>query len=400
MSFRTALSGLGAATTSLGVISDNIANNATTGFKASRSEFGDIVANTSAFLAKDQVGIGVAVSSVSQLFGQGNLGFTGNPLDLAVSGSGFFRVSDNGTTLYTRNGAFGVDNSGFMVNDGGQRLQAYQADAAGNITGALGDLRIAQTTSPPVVTTSVSVDANLDATSVPPVAAFSISDPSSFNSSTSLNIFDSQGSPHTASLYFRNTAPNVWESYVAVDGAQVGGVEPMVFDTSGVLTTPAGGTFTTASFTPPGTAAMTVDFDVLAVTQFGTGYSVNFLQQDGASPGELTSVEVDDSGTVLAHYSNNQTTALGQIALANFTNTQGLIRVGDNNWAESFDSGPDLVGEPGSSGFGLIQSGALEGSNVDLTEELVNLIEAQRSYQANAQVISANDTLTQTILNL
>lgn len=400
MSFRTALSGLDAASTSLGVIADNIANNSTTGFKNSRVEFGELVDASSSLGVSDTVGIGVAVTSINQEFSQGNIGFTGNPLDLAISGGGFFQVSDNGTRFYSRNGAFGIDEQGFVVNTKNQRLSAFQADAAGNITGAIGDLQVGQQTLDPNATTRIEVSANVDAASVAPTAAFAVNDPSSYNNSTSISIFDSLGAEHTAAIYYRKTGTSTWDVHFAVDGAAIGGAQAITFDTSGQIATPAGGTLTSASFTPAGAAAMTVDLDLSSLTQLGSQNALNFLSQDGYGPGNLTGLEVDDTGVVFARFNNDQSLQLGQIVLANFTNQQGLTRRGDNNWTESFASGPPLVGAPGSAGLGLITGASLEGSNVDLTDELVALIDTQRYFQANAQVISAADTLTQSILNI
>jgi flagellar hook protein FlgE len=400
MSFRVALTGLAAATADLSVTADNIANSNTTGFKSSRPEFADIVAASGGGVSKNSIGDGVQIAGVTQNFSQGNIGFTGNPLDLAISGDGFFRVNDGGSTLYTRAGAFGTDQNGFVVNSVNQRLTGFPADANGNIVGALTDLAIDTGDIAPRTTTSINLAANLNAAGTIPAVAFSVNDPSSFNDATSVTFFDSLGAPHSASFFFRKTAPNTWENYAAIDGAQVGAATPMTFDTAGALTAPAGGTITTASFTPTGAAAQTLALDVNKVTQFGNQFGVNFLSQDGFSSGQLAGIEVERSGILFGRYTNGESLALGQVALADFSNTEGLTRVGENNWTESFASGPPLVGEPGTATLGVIQSGALEDSNVELTEQLVNVINAQRFFQANAQVITASDTLTQTILNI
>ena len=398
MAFRTALSGLDAASQSLGVIADNIANNNTTGFKQSKVEFGELVDSNSG--AGSSAGIGVAISSIKQTYSQGNVGFTGNPLDLAISGSGFFQVSDAGQNLYSRNGAFGTDAQGFVVNAQNQRLRVYEADAQGTVTGTIGDLQLGQQTLVPRVTSEIEVNANLDAASAAPAAAFDLTDSSSFNNSTSVSIYDSLGAEHSAGIFYRKTAASTWDVHFAVDGAQIGAAQAITFDTAGQVATPVGGVLTSAAFTPIGAAAMTIDLNLSQLTQHGASHSLNFLSQDGYGPGSMTGSEVDETGVVFARFNNDQSQQLGQLVLANFTNLQGLTRQGDNNWSESFASGPPLLGAPGTGGLGLITASALEGSNVDLTDELVNLIDTQRYFQANAQVISATDTLTQTILNI
>lgn len=400
MSFRIALTGLGAATTDLSVTADNIANSNTTGFKQSRAQFADVVAAANGNVANNASGDGVQVAAVTQSFSQGNIGFTGNPLDLAISGQGFFRVNDGGTILYSRAGAFDTDNQGFITNPLGQRLTGFEADGSGNILGVLTDIQVDTADLPPQVTANIELSANLNAAATVPTAAFSVTDPASFNDATAVTFFDSLGASHAASFYFRKTAANTWESYVAVDGTQVGGATPVTFDTSGALTAPAGGIITTASFTPAGAAAQTLAVDVSSLTQFGNQFGVNFLSQDGFSSGQLAGIEVEEGGVVFGRYTNGESLALAQVVLADFASTQGLSRVGENNWTESFASGPPLVGTPGSATLGVIQSGALEDSNVELTEQLVNVITAQRAFQANAQVITASDTLTQTILNI
>ena len=400
MSIRIALTGLSASSNELTISADNIANANTTGFKVARAEFADIVAGNGRGTANNVIGYGVQVSAVTQQFSQGNISFTGNPLDLAISGEGFFRVNDGGSTLFTRAGAFGTDREGFIVNALGQRLTGFGADSTGTITGILGDLRVDTSDVAPNTTTEIEIGANLNAAATAVTAAFDPNNPNTFNDATSLTFFDSLGAAHTATLFFRKTGPNAWENHLTVDGATVGGANAMVFDTSGALTTPAAGTFTSPSFTPAGAAAMTLDLDVSDITQFGSQFGVNFLLQDGFTNGQLAGLEVEDTGVVFARYTNGESLALGQVALASFSNVQGLSRVGESNWAESFASGQPLTSAPGSATLGIVQSGALEDSNVELTEQLVAVISAQRSFQANAKVITASDALTQTVLNI
>lgn len=412
MSFRTALSGLNTAATDLQVISNNIANASTTGFKQSRAEFASIYATTSAASGGTaESGSGARVARVSQQFGQGQITFTDNNLDLAISGSGFFRLSDEGTISYSRAGSFGVDRLGYIVNGQGLRLTGYAADAVGNITGGLGDLQLSAADIAPRQTTRVAMQANLDSRKAPLTSAsFDPADPATYHHSTSMTLYDSLGNPRLASLYFVGTGPGAWDMYMAVDGTLVdadaatsvgagGNARSFTFDAAGQLTSTAG----VATAPIPGlggSGPFPIDVDLSGLTQFGSNFSVNSLNQDGYGTGRLAGVDIGDTGVVSARYSNGQTLVLAQVALANFANPQGLQQLNDTGWAETFDSGPALVGAPGTGSLGMVQSGALEGSNVDLTEQLVAMITAQRNYQANAQVISTNDAITQTIINI
>jgi flagellar hook protein FlgE len=412
MPFRIALSGLNAATSDLNVIGNNIANNSTTGFKGSRAEFGDIFAASSLGASSNAIGSGVRLQRVGQQFSQGTVNFTDNNLDIAINGSGFFRLNDNGTTVYSRAGSFGVDKDGFVVNSTGQRLTAFQATSTGAITGARGDLKLSTADIPPKVSSTITVGANLNAAAtVPTVTPFDTAgpaapDPASYNNSTSLTVYDSLGAPHLATLYFAKTSTaNDWEVYTQVDNIfPISGPASLVFSDTGSLTTPASpGNIGPLSFTipaPSGAAALDLTFNYANTTQLGNAFGVNSLTQDGYANGRLSGLSIDNTGVVSARYTNGQSSSLGQVILTNFANPQGLQQLGNTSWAETFASGAALDGAPGTGSLGAIQSGALEGSNVDLTEQLVNMITAQRNFQANAQVISAADTVTQAIINI
>ncbi len=403
MSFRVALSGLNAASNDLNVVANNVANANTTGFKSSRAEFADVYANFAGGLGSGQIGSGVRLANVSQQFGQGNIDFTDNTLDMAISGQGFFILSDGGTRVYSRAGAFGVDRDGYVVNNTNQRLQVYGATGGGNFnTGALTDLRLSSADSPPAATSEIEALVNIPANASAPAVAFDPADPDSFNHSTSLTVYDSLGAPHVANLYFVKTAnPNEWQAHAYIDGTAVGGANTLQYSDTGQLTSPANGQITLPAYTPgTGAADMNVTLNFSESTQYGDRFGVNALRQDGFATGRLSGVEITEEGVVQARFTNGQATPLGMIALANFANDQGLQPVGDTAWAESFSSGPAIQGQAGASSFGVIQSGALEASNVELTEELVNMIIAQRNFQANSQVISTNDAVTQTIINI
>lgn len=403
MAFRVAISGLKAASGELDVIGNNIANSNTSGFKKSRAEFADVFAVTNVGGSGNTPGSGVRLSAIRQQFTQGNIAFTDNNLDMAINGNGFFVVDDNGTQAYTRSGAFGVDRNGFLSNADGQRLTAFGADASGNITGAAGPIQVNTNNIAPQATTSMTIELNLDASETPPaVGVFDPANPNSYNHSTSTTVYDSLGNAHLASMYYVKTGTaNTWETHAYIDSsADSANPQTLAFSTAGALTTPASGTLTTGAFAIPGAANITVNMDYSASTQFGSPFSVYGLSQDGFTTGRLSGLDIDNEGIIFARFTNGQSSVQGQLALADFPNPQGLQPVGDTAWGETFSSGQVTVGAPGTASLGLIQSSALEQSNVDLSEELVNMIIAQRSFQANAEVISTSDAVTQSIINL
>ena len=406
MSFRISLSGMNAASADLNITSNNIANANTSGFKQSRAEFADVFAVSAYGLASNAVGAGARLQRVAQQFGQGNVDFTGKSLDMALSGQGFFTLSGNGAMSYSRAGNFGADREGYVVNPAGQRLQVFLPNADGNgfDTGRMGDLKLATGDSPPLATGEVEVGLNLPGNATAPtVTPFDANDPSTYNHTTSLTVYDSLGAPHSQSMYFVKTAnPNEWQLHTQVDGNDVGATQTLQYSDTGVLTSPATGNVDLLpAYTPPGGAApMTLKLQLGTSTQYGNAFGVSALVQDGHATGRLSTIEVSPEGVVNARYSNGESIALGQVALTNFANPQGLQPVGDNGWAETYASGEARRGAAGTSEFGLVQGGALEASNVDLTEQLVNMITAQRNFQANAQMIQTQDQITQTVINL
>jgi flagellar hook protein FlgE len=563
MSFQQGLSGLNSSAKQLDVIGNNVANSGTVGFKQSQTQFADMYAASLSGGGAVQIGTGGKVAAVMQQFTQGNITNTSNPMDTAISGQGFFRMIDqSGSVLYSRNGQFQVDKNGFVVNNQGHKLSGYLPDATGAIIpGQPLPIQINASDLSPHMTANVVVGANLDSRSATPInPTFSTVDPTSYNSSTSLTVYDSLGASHVGSLYFQRQAitpttsvapisaaattailvsttgmavghtltlpgagaagsstnapgiiapgatsatltssaglaigdnitivgagvagadltttitslgpganvvnfatatttatlagaavtstkaltvtltgivgtavtftpatttatlanatissnagsPN-WNTYLAIDGVLVPAVATpltqLTFDTLGKLasTTPVStpvGTMVSAAFTPTGAASQTLSFNFATTSQYGGSFGVNSLTQDGYSSGRLSGFNTSADGTILGRYSNGQSRALGQVLLANFTNPQGLQPMGNNEWVESATSGGPLVGTPGSSALGVLQSSAVEDSNVDLTAELVNMITAQRVYQANAQTIKAQDQVLQTLVNL
>lgn len=403
MSFNTALSGIQAASGDLGIIGNNIANSATTGFKSSRAEFADVYASTSSSTA---IGQGVRLQTVAQQFSQGNIAFTDNPLDLAISGEGFFQLEASGSKIYSRSGNFKLDSDGNVINNAGHSLLARKADSSGAITGAVSPLQLNNAYIEASPTSSITGGVNFDARELETDSSWGliagVPSPSGYNSSTTTTIYDSLGNDHTASMYFSKldpvTNPNEWNVRTIVDGV-IQDTTAVTFTTDGSYNLPANIPIT---WNPGGgaTPGQTFTIDLSDSTQFGSDFAVNSLSQDGFTAGQLLGVDVDDTGVVFARYSNGQSSVVAQVVLANFANTQGLKPIGDTSWVETFSSGAPVVSEPGTAGLGLVQSNALEDSNVDLTAQLVQMIVAQRNFQANAQTIQAEDTVTQTIINL
>lgn len=415
MGFQQGLSGLNGAARNLDVIGNNISNASTVGFKMSRAEFADIYATSLTGAVGMQVGIGTKIAEVSQQFTQGNLTVTNNPLDLAVSGSGFYRMDQNGAISYQRNGQFQLDKEGYIVNSSGQKLtgftqvtvdpvtqQVTSAANLGNLQLSTADLPAKATGGDPGTNDGAKVVANLDASKTAPTAAFNPTNSASYNDSTAFTIYDSLGDAHTLSLYFRKTGTNAWDVHLQLDGstAAITSTNPLslAFGTNGALTTAMPLTGVAAS--PAGAAALDFALDFTGTTQYGSAFGVTSISQNGYTSGRLAGFNVGENGVISGRYSNGQTQALGMVALANFANVQGLTAIGNNQWVQTADSGQELVGAPGSGTLGKLQSGAVEDANVDLTQELVNLIVAQRMYQANAQTVRAQDQILQTLVNL
>ena len=419
MSFQQGLSGLNATAKSLEVIGNNIANASTYGAKTARAEFADVYAAALNGSGASPIGIGVSLATVAQQFTQGSILTTENPMDLAINGNGFFQVTDgNSPVSYTRNGQFKIDRDGYIVNSQAQRLLGYPADGAGAIQpGAATALQLPTSGINPQVTSEIDIEFNLDsrAASTAPAAAPQIdfTDPTTYNNATSLNVYDQRGQDVALTFYFQKSATDTWNVFVTANGTTVGGtalaptpITTMTFPASGAVPTAPAGAITLnvpASTNAAGAATLAIpgiQLDLTAATQFGAGFGVTDMSQDGFAPGQLSSIAIENNGIVMARYSNGQSRPAGQIEIASFRNPQGLQPLGGNGWARTFTSGDPVLGTPGTGNFGVLQSGALEESNVDLTGELVNMITAQRIYQANAQTIKTMDQTMQTLVNM
>lgn len=420
MSFYTSLSGLQAAQTDMSSISHNLANVSTNGFKKSRAEFADVIASSVSLSPTQMVGSGTLLKANRQEFSQGALSQSASSLDLAISGDGFFAVKPDASSAkinFTRNGGFLVNATQDVVDAQGAHLLVYPVDGSGAVVASGIDsaiaLRLPATSGQPVATKNVKLSANLSSSaSIPTTATFDRFDPSSYNQSTQTTIFDPKGNPVTMTQYFkRETAPttanpnSTWSvhSFVGDTLLTAAGAKSitLTFDGTGKLTTPVTPT-SFDSFTPPGSTMpqqLALDFGA-ATTQLAAPFNIASRSQDGQAVGQLEGVTVDPDGLVKASFSNGDTQALGKVALANFSNPSGLRQLGNSYWSSTGVSGAPISGSAGQKGLGNLMSGTIERSNVDITEELVGLIAAQRNFQANAKALDTSGQLSQTIFNI
>ncbi|MGK3128076.1 flagellar hook protein FlgE [Pantoea sp. C8B4] len=409
MSFSQAVSGMNAASSNLDVIGNNIANSATAGFKSSTISFADMFAGSN-------IGMGTKVAAVIQNFNDGTTTSTSRGLDVALSGNGFFRMTDAaGSVYYSRNGQFTLDANRNLVNTQGMSVTGYPATGTPPTiqTGANPvALSVPTTQMSARATTTAGLVSNLNSTdSVPSVATFSSSDVDSYNAKSTVTVYDSQGNDHALDLYYVKTSDNNWTVH-AIDsttGTSAGDFS-MTFDSNGKLQSITSGGTTTAGATTVGltiqgsngaAANQAITLSVLGSQQQNTGTtSFGNPTQDGYAPGDLTSYAINDDGTITGTYSNQKTQLLGQIVLASFSNPEGLQSEGDNVWSATNASGQAAIGLANTGTYGSLTSGALEASNVDLSKELVNMIVAQRNYQANSQTIKTQDQILNTLINL
>jgi flagellar hook protein FlgE len=420
---NTGATGLTANGNALGVVGDNIANTNSIGFKRSRAVFQDLVtsAGRSELL---QVGAGARLADVQQMWQQGALLSTESPTDLALSGEGFFMVQGSASgvdgTFYTRAGQFHIDSGGYMVNTDNLKLQGYQADDNGTITGTVGNIRVGPMALPATSTKDISLAVNLDSNSVQP-AAFDPADPAkTSNFSTSTTMYDSLGNGHQVTTYFAKTSINTWDWHSMVDGGEV---------TGGTAGTPFEGANGSLSFTTNGaldnevqnssswdftgaTAAQTVNFDfgtsitgdagtgLDGTTNFASPSTTNGITQNGFAAGSVSGISINETGVITGVFSNGQRRTLGQVAVASFRSQDGLARSGQSLWSRTEESGEALVGSAGTAGRGSISAGTLEQSNVDIGREFVELIAYQRGFQASSKVIQTADDLYGELVNL
>ncbi|CDS50390.1 Flagellar hook protein FlgE [Polaromonas sp. CG9_12] len=410
MGFAQGVSGLNASASNLDVIGNNIANSGTIGFKSGSVQFSDVYAGS-------RVGLGAEVAGVSQNFSSGAVQTSSRALDVAITnGDGLFRLaSPSGEIVYSRNGQFNMDKSGFIVNAGGYRLTGYPVGANGATAGASPTpLQLPTSAMAPKSTEKVAAQFNLDSRSVTPTAVFDATNSNSYNYANAVTVFDSLGNSHELATFFVKAkadaaaspavAENTWNVFGAADGTVVNGgasISTLTFDDRGAMNPPNQQMTVAGLDFANGSSTMDVTVDVTGTTQFGNANEVNKLTQDGYTSGVLSSFSIEQNGTITGKYSNEQTQSLGKVVLSSFMNPNGLKSLGGNLWTETAASGGPLTGSPGDgTKLGALTSGAVEASNVDLTAELVNLIIAQRTYQANAQTVKTQDQVLQTLVNL
>jgi flagellar hook protein FlgE len=412
MSFQTGLSGLNSSAKNLDVIGNNIANSNTVGAKSSRAEFSAVVAaslGASGGGGAGGTGIGVEVATISQQFSQGTINITGNNLDCAINGGGFFELTlKDGSLAHTRDGQFKLDSKGNLITNSGASVMGFlPADETGTSYSATPTALVIPTGAPIAakVTGTITAQFNLDARA--PIQTGTPLVPSYSTYGTTMNAFDAQGVSVPVKMYFIKTAADAWDIYdgdpdavaPAVAGTNLGS---LTFDTSGNILTPVSGTTLPLNLTSvnPNIGVFVAQLDVTKATQYGTTFAISDLTQDGYTAGTLTGISISEQGIVTTRYSNGQSQSSGKLALADFRNVQGLKPIGQNSWVETNGSGAAIHGAPGQGNFGGINSGSLEASNIDLTAELVAMMTAQRDYQANAQTIKTQDTVLQTLVNL
>jgi len=426
MAFQQGLSGLNAASKTMETIGNNVANAGTVGFKKSEAQFSDVYASSLIGSGASPIGIGVKLARVEQQFTQANITGTNNPLDIAINGDGFFRLSSGGAITYSRNGQFQLDRNGNIENADGALLTGYSVLANGTITnGAPTPLKITNTALAPKATSAYDVNLNLDSGDavIPGATPFDPAVPSSYSNQTSVAIYDSLGNSHTLSTYYVNRGPtpgpgNSWDVYATCDGVPVDLTSALPAAAAPAASfAPAngvqiqftqGGSPSAAIPTIAASVVLTnganspqaVNINFAGTTQYALDFVVRDQTQDGYTAGNLVSFNLSSDGKIIGSYTNGQVYTLGQIALARFPNPNGLVPEGNNAFVETAISGPPVVAKPGNSGLGLVQSSSVEDSNVDLTAELVAMITAQRIYQANAQTIKTEDQVMQTLVNL
>lgn len=409
MGFQYGLSGMNAASKNLDVIGNNVANANTTGFKSSRTEFTQMFGSALGSSSNMASGQGVSVGAISQQFLQGNVSATGNALDVAINGNGFLQLElTDGTTAYSRAGSLQIDKDGQLVNRQGAKVMGFETDPTTRDVISRTPTAITVPIDKGIVgklTTKIEVKANIDAASLSYDAA--TNKPAYSTYSTSFDAFNSQGKSTPVNLYFVKSLENSWEVRYQIDDGSTelnytntNFLGNVTFDANGKFEIPTPPDNPTFDFTDAGGGTLPIEVDLTGLSQLASRFSVSKLSQDGYASGDLNSVSIEPDGTVLARYSNGLSLSQGQLVLAKFNNSQGLASSTGGNWIQTPSSGEPVTGTPSSGNFGSFQSGSLEESNVDLTAELVNMMTAQRSYQANAQSLKTQDQVMSTLVNL
>lgn len=425
------LSGLFAAQKDLSTTSNNIANANTIGFKESRAEFSDVYSSSIFSNSKTTVGGGVQTSMISQQFHEGSTRYTNNPLDLRVNGKGFFAVSngmDYKDVSLTRAGEFKLNKDNYIVNSAGQYLRVLPVDAKGQASSvslqASSPVQVPTEAGQPSASTKLDIGVNLPANQAAVTKTpFDFDDPDTYSKSTSTSIYDSLGNSYSMTTYFAKTADNTWEAYTTVtdkdgnekaldiDGGEASGGTgqkgvKLEFNSDGSLKTQTPANPKTVSMAAAGInlngadTSQTLDITFDKPTQYASDFNVKKINENGVVVGRLTKVDISPDGLLVANYSNGKSEYLGKVMLVTVPNEQGLTQIGGTQWRATPDSGAMLIGEPGKGSNGKIMSGALEESNTNMTIELVDLISAQRNFQANSRALEIDQGLQQTILQI
>jgi flagellar hook protein FlgE len=414
-SFYAALSGMNTNSMAMQVISDNISNSNTVGFKSTSTQFEDILGMSLEGIAGfTHMGVGANVAAMPCAFTQGTLSTTTVGTDVAVNGKGFFIVEDavSNEQFYTRAGNFHVDDEGYFVNVNDLRVQGYLYDSSGtNLIETLDDIVVDQTTMvPPSITEEIDMVLNLD--SAEEALTFDLTDPGrTSNYSTALTIYDTLGQSHTITVYFTKTAAQAWEWNATIDGSDVSGGTPgtaqlfgtgaLAFTTDGLLSTAMPEDFYTGAITfANGIAATDIDVDFSFTSQYGSPSIIQTLTQDGYAAGNLSGISIVTDGNIVGHYTNGQVKNIARLALADFPSYMGLERAGSLLFKQTTDSGTPLVNKPSEGGLGDVSAGMLEESNVDLAAEFIKMIITQRAYQANSKIISTTDEMLAQLMSI
>jgi flagellar hook protein FlgE len=428
-SLYTGISGMDANSTALAVIGDNIANLNTTGFKNARVSFGDVLSESiTGGAGSSQVGRGVSVTKVSAEFSQGSFESTGNATDMAIDGDGMFIVSNGVADYYTRDGRFSLDKIGNVVNNDGYKLQGFQVDGSGKVTGTTGNITFSGQQSQANATEACVVHVNLNSSDTAYTSdGFTLGtnddSPSGYNESTTIRVYDNLGAAHDVTMYFvkvDNAGAVSWNVHHVITDpddssklidASAASPQVLTFGTDGSLTDDNSGTAIDFDLGGASDQSITFDFGTGTgeanpgtgfdgTTQFAAPFSVTSLSQDGFGAGTVSSLTIAEDGTISASFTNGQTRVVGQVALARFMDPSSLKKLGRNLFEETYESGQAVIANPETSGTGRVLANNLELSNVDLAKEFVKLISAQRAFQANSRIITATDSVMQELVNI
>lgn len=421
-SLNTGVTGIHSNGEALSVISDNIANANTIGFKTSRAEFQDVIAKSlKGVLGGNQIGRGAKLSGVSTMYSQGAITQTDKSTDLAISGDGFFVLDGEEGRSFSRNGAFNFNKEGELVNSDGLKVKGFKADDMGKITTNLDSIKLEKTIIDAKKTESLDISMNLDIRAEAKTQGFNAEDPSNTsNYSTGVTVYDSAGNAHAITLYFTKSADNTWSWNAMAKGEEMVGGEKGkgVVGASGTLKFTADGKLESQeigsnsfNFNKGALPNQSIKFSfgddtinggtgVKGATQYGSNSDIYKYTQDGYTAGTVGGLSFSDDGVLAAFYTNGVTKNLAQVAVAKFENNEGLFKAGNNMLKESRNSGSPSIGTPSTAGRGKVFAKSVEASTTDIASEFVNLIQMQRAFQASSRTLTTSDELMNEIINM